>query len=234
MAAIYKRELRAFFSSPIGYVFIAVILFFEGYFFYNSLFSQTTEAIVLVFSSLLTFGMMMIPVLTMKLMSEDKKQKTDQALLTAPVSLAGIVVGKFLAAFTVYGIAICFTLVQGFVMSFFGPLNWGIVFGNVIGTLLYGAATIAIGLFISGLTDSQMIAAIGGFGASILLILIDQVKYMASNEIVTKIVDWISFSDRYSAFTNGVFNFANVIFFLSVVGIFLFLSVSTLEKRRWS
>lgn len=234
MGAIYRREMRGFFTSPIGYSFIAIIVFFEGFYFYNSLATYTTEAIVYVFSGIMSFCMMLIPVLTMRLLSDEKRQKTDQALLTAPVSLGGIVVGKYLAALTVYAISLGFTFIMAFVMSFFGPMNWGLVFGNIIGSLLYGGATIAIGLFISGLTDSQMIAVVGGFFASVFLILVDMLKSLVNNEFVGKVVDWISFTNRYYGFTSGIFNFANVIFFLSVIGVFLFLSVSTLEKRRWS
>lgn len=119
-------------------------------------------------------------------------------------------------------------------MSFFGPTNWGSVFGNIIGSLLYGAALIAIGLFISGLTDSQMIAAIGSFAISIFLLVVDQLVGLVNSPVMTKIADWVSFYSRYVDFTQGIFNFASVIFFLSIAGVFLYLSVSTLEKRRWS
>lgn len=234
MGAIYRREVRNYFTSPLGYVFIAVLLFFEGFQFYNILGAGYSEYFTLIYSFIFTFCMMMIPVLTMRLLSEEKKQKTDQALLTAPVSLGSIVFGKFLAAFTVYAVAIGATLIHAFVMSFFGPTNWGAVFGNIIGSLLYGAALIAIGLFISGLTDSQMIAAIGSFAISIFLLVVDQLVGLVNSPVMTSIADWISFYSRYVDFTQGIFNFASVIFFLSVAGVFLYLSVSTLEKRRWS
>ena len=234
MGAIYRRELRNYFISPLGYVFIAVLLFFEGFQFYNILGAGYSEYFALIYSFIFTFCMMMIPVLTMRLLSEEKKQKTDQALLTAPVSLGSIVFGKFLAAFTVYAVAIGSTLIHAFVMSFFGPTNWGSVFGNIIGSLLYGAALIAIGLFISGLTDSQMIAAIGSFAISIFLLVVDQLVGLVNSPVMTKIADWVSFYSRYVDFTQGIFNFASVIFFLSIAGVFLYLSVSTLEKRRWS
>ncbi len=234
MGAIYRRELKNYFTSPLGYVFIAVLLFFEGFQFYNILGAGNSEYFIYIYSFIFTFCMMMIPVLTMRLMSEEKKQKTDQALLTAPVSLGAIVLGKFFAAFTVYAIAIGSTLVHAFVMSFFGPANWGAIFGNIIGTLLYGSAIIAIGLFISGLTDSQMIAAIGSFAISIFLLVADTLVGAINSPFLTKIAQWVSFYSRYVDFTSGIFNFASVIFFLSIAGVFLYLSVSALEKRRWS
>lgn len=233
MSAIFKREFRNFFTSPIGYVFIAVILFFEGFEFYSVLQYQATETFNLIYSSIFTYCMMLIPILTMRLMSEDKKQKTDQALLTAPVSLPGLVMGKFLAAFSVYGIAICATLIHALVMSFFGAPNWGSIFGNILGSLLYGGAMISIGLFLSGLTDSQIIAAISTFGVSIFLMLVSLLG-QDSSTVLGRVTGWLSFNSRYTNFANGIFDFASTIFFLSITAVFLFLSVGSLEKRRWS
>jgi ABC-2 type transport system permease protein len=195
---------------------------------------QSTQYFSIIFDGIFTFCMMLLPVLTMRLLSEDKKQKTDQALLTAPVSLFGLVFGKFLAAFTVYAIPVLFTIVQAFVLSFLGSPNWALIFGNVIGTLLYGAAIIAIGLFISGLTDSQMIAAIVSFFISMFLMVVGSLASLFNSKFVASIFSALSFSDRYAAFTTGVFDFAAAIYFLSVIGLFLYLTVSTLEKRRWN
>ena len=224
MSAIYKRELRGFFTNPLGYVFIAALLGFEGFYFWQILFYQNTESFMYIYNGIFTFCMMLIPVLTMRLLSEDKKQKTDQALLTAPVSLFGLAMGKFLAALTVHA----------FVMSFMGTPNWAAIFGNVIGTLLYGAAIIAIGLFISGLTDSQMIAAIVSFFISMLLMIIDSISSLFSSKVLTTICKALSFTTRYNAFVNGIFDTGAAIYFLSVIGLFIYLTVSTLEKRRWN
>jgi ABC-2 type transport system permease protein len=146
MEAIYKRELKGFFTNPVGYVFIAVMLAFEGFSFWQMMYYQSTQYFSVIYDNIFSFGMMLIPILTMKLFSEEKKQKTDQALLTAPVSLTGLVMGKFMAAVTVYAIPVLFTLVQAFVLSFIAVPNWAMIFGNVTGTLLYGSAMIAIGI----------------------------------------------------------------------------------------
>lgn len=234
MSAIYRRELRNFFTNPIGYVFIAVLVGFEGFYLWQVMYYQSTQYFSIIFDGIFTFCMMMLPVLTMRLLSEDKKQKTDQALLTAPVSLFGLVFGKFLAAFTVYAIPVVFTIVQAFVLSFIGSPNWALIFGNVIGTLLYGAAIIAVGLFISGLTDSQMIAAIGSFFISMFLMIVGSFANLFNSKVLAYICASISFTNRYAAFTTGVFDFSSAVYFLSVVGLFLYLTVSTLEKRRWN
>lgn len=234
MSAIYKRELRAYFTNPIGYVFIAVLLFFEGMQFYTVLASGSSAYFTTIYGSIFTWCMMLIPVLTMRLMSEDKKQKTDQALLTAPVSLSGLVYGKFFAAFTVYGIVILFTLIPAFIVSFLAVPAWGEIFGNILGSLLYGGAMIAIGLLISSLTDSQMIAAVASFAVSILLIVFSQIVSLFGSAFLTGLATNLSFYERYYSFTTGVCDFSSIVFFLSVIGVFNYLAVTMLEKKRWS
>ena len=164
MRAIFKREMRAYFASPVGYVVVAALLALYGFFYYQVMAIGSSSYITQVFSTMFMFSMMIMPIITMRSMSDDRKNKTDQALITAPVSVTGIVMGKFLAAFGVYFIANTLALLPAITMSFFSSaFPWGILFGNYIGTLLYGAAMISIGVFISGLTISQVIAAIGTF-----------------------------------------------------------------------
>ena len=234
MSAIYKRELLTFFTNPIGYEFIAVLVGFEGFYLWQVMYAQSTQYFSVIYDGIFTFCMMLLPVLTMRLLSEEKKQKTDQALLTAPVSLFGLVFGKFLAAVTVYAIPVLFTLVQGFVLSFMGMPNWALIFGNVIGTLLYGSAIIAIGLFISGLTDSQMIAAVVSFFISMFLMVIGDLSGVFGSKVLSVVFGALSFTTRYSVFTTGVFDTSAAIYFISVIGLFIYLTVSTLEKKRWN
>ena len=140
MFAIFKRELKSYFSSPIGYVVLAVLLFLFGFFYYQILLYRISDYIATnVYGSMFTMCMMVIPIITMKSLSEDKKNKTDQALITAPVGVTSIVFGKFLAAFCVYAIAILLTLIPSFIISMFSDLAWGPVIGNVVGSMLYGA-----------------------------------------------------------------------------------------------
>ena len=234
MSAIYKRELKSFFTNPIGYVFIAAMLGFEGFSFWQVLYYQSTQYFGVVNSTIFSFGMMLLPILTMRLFSEEKKQKTDQALLTAPVSLTGLVMGKFLAAVTVFAIPIAFTLVQAFVLSFMAVPNWTLIFGNVVGTMLYGSAVIAIGMFLSGLTDSQMIAAISAFFVSMMLMIVGSFSTIFNSKFISVICSALSFSDRYEVFTYGVFDLSAAVYFISVIGLFVYLTVATLEKRRWN
>lgn len=235
MSAIFKRELRAYFTSPLAYVVMTVFFFFSGLFF-SYVFSSGVADSTSIFGQLFTIVLFVIPILTMRLMSEDKRQKTDQILLTAPVKLGGIVLGKFFAALTVFGIAISPMLVFQIIFSAFAEsVDWLLFIGNVVGMLLLGASLIAIGLFISSLTESQVVAAVASFAVSLFLILLSSISSMVSGlTFLVAIIDWVSFSSRYNSFTLGVFDYSNFVFFLSIVAIFLFGTVRVLEKKRWS
>ena len=234
MRAILKREMRSYFSSPIGYVCIAVLCALFGFYYYWAMLMGSTSYIPDVYSTMFMWCMMIIPIITMRSMTDDRKNKTDQALLTAPVGVTGIVMGKFLAAFCVFGIAMVLSLVPAFVMSFFGSPVWAVILGTFFGTLLYGGAMISIGVFISSLTESQIIAAIGTFAISIFLMVIGNMGSVVGNNFLGTLINWISFENRYTPFTNGSFNISSIVFFLSVMAIFVFITARKLESRRWS
>ena len=157
MFAIFKRELTAYFTSPLGYVFLAIFYAFSGLFFYIFSLSVGSTDISSVFLMMFIVLMVFVPLLTMRLLSEDKKQKTDQLILTAPVSLLSIVMGKFLAAYAIFAIGVAVMPVYGFVMSTFATVSWLPIWGNTVGLLLLGGIFVSIGLFISSLTENQML-----------------------------------------------------------------------------
>lgn len=234
MTAIWKRELRSYFYSPIAYVFMGVVLFLFGMYYWQVVMMGSSAYIGQVYSVMFTWCMLFLPALTMKTLSEDRKNKTDQALITAPVSVTGIVWGKFLSAFSIYLFTMLITLIPAFVIGLFSDPSWASIFGNFLASLLYGAAIIAIGVFISSLTESQIVALVGTVGTSILLMLIDSLGSVFGNEVIETIVSWISFQSRYMPFTNGIFNISSIVFFLSVVAVFNFITARRLESRRWS
>lgn len=234
MGAIYRREMGAFFSSSIAYIFLAVFYLFSGFFFYNTcLYSATTDMSAL-FSNLFLVIVFLIPILTMKLFSEELKQKTDQGLLTAPVSLPGIVLGKYFSALTLYTAGIAIVLLFGLILSFFGTVSWGICFANFLALFLLGAAFISVGLFISALTENQIVAAVGSFVALMLLYMIDVIANYVKFDTIKELLTALSFYTRYYEFTCGLFNLSSVLFYLSVAVIFNFLTVRVFERRRWA
>lgn len=234
MFAIFKRELKAYFTSPLGYVFLAIFYAFSGLFFYIFSLSVGSTDISSVFLMMFIVLMVFVPLLTMRLLSEDKKQKTDQLILTAPVSLLSIVMGKFLAAYAIFAIGVAVMPVYSFVMSTFATVSWLPIWGNTVGLLLLGGIFVSIGLFISSLTENQMIAAIGGFFINLMILLMNTLKSALPNGFLQDVLSSISVYSRYSEITNGIFSLSSLIFFVSVIFIFLFLTVRVLEKRRWA
>lgn len=233
MLAILKREFNAYFTSPIGYIFLGAFYLFSGYFFMTGpLYSSSTD-LSTIFSSLFSVFMFIIPILTMRLMSEDRRSKADQALLTAPISLTGLVMGKFLAAFFVLCIAIVITLLYAIVISAFATPDWAVFIGHFIGIILLGGALISIGMFISSLTESMVVAAIVSFLVMMFLTLVDSLADLSSWSFLSNILTSISLYSHYKDFTLGMLNFANIIFFLSVMAVFIFFTIRVLDRRRW-
>ena len=234
MAAVWKRECKAYFRTPLGYVIIAVAYFFTGYYFFTyNIYGETTDFTRL-YSLLFSVVLFLIPVLTMRLMSEEKKSKTDQLLLTAPVSRIAIILGKYFSALCVFVIAIAGTLLTALIASCYGTVDWPCIVGNFLGLLLLGAAQIAICLFLSSITESQVIAAVLGFAVSLFLMLIDAISYVAKSPVLQKAFAYISFNERYTPFTLGIVELKSVVFFLSVAALFCAFSVAVLERKRWS
>ena len=213
MGAIFRREVRSYFTSPIGYIFLAAFYAYSGVMFANYSLESGYTRLDSVFSALLIIIIVLIPVLTMRTISEEKRTKTDQCLLTAPVGLGSIVVGK--------------------VVSAFGTPDWNVVVGNIVALALVGGAYIAIGIFCSSFTENQIVAAVISFIALIFVSFLSTIGNLLPFEWLTTVCEKVSFGERYYSFTYGLFDFSNVVFFLSAIVAFLFLTVRVLEKRRW-
>ncbi|MCI1966616.1 MAG: ABC transporter permease [Oscillospiraceae bacterium] len=233
MTAIAKKELKSYFLSPIGYVFVGVLLLLFGFYYYQVLSVGSSSFLPQVYSVMFIWCMMLLPLLTMRSFSDEMRNHTDQGLLTAPIGVGGIVFGKFLAAFLVFAIAMVLSLIPIVIISFFASPDWAAILGTVLGSLLYGAAMISIGVFISSLTKSQIVAAIGTFGASIFLLVINQLSSLVTNTVLAGVITWISFDNRYQPFAKGILDLSSIVFFLSVVAIFWFLTARKLESKRW-
>lgn len=234
MGAIFRREVQSYFTSPIGYIFLAAFYGFSAVFFSATSLQSASTKMDGLFGQLMILLVVLIPILTMRTMSEDKKSKTDQCLLTAPVSLGGIVAGKFLASLLVYTCAVAVTVVYAVILAGFAQMDWLIIIGNVIGLELLGAAFVAVGIFCSSLTENQVVAAVVSFIAMLALDMLSSIAGLIPVQFITNILEKLSFYERYAGFTYGLFDLSNVLFFVSVIVVFLFLTVRVLEKRRWS
>lgn len=234
MGAILKRELSSYFNSAVAYVVMAVYFFFAGIFFCILCVENDTSNLLYVFSNMFVIILFVVPIITMKTFSEEKRQRTDQALLTSPASLTEIVLGKFLGAFVLYAICNCIFLVFALIISFFTSPDWAVILCTFLGLLLLGAALIAINVFISALTESMVIAAVAGMGVGLLIYMLNSFTSSINIDWITAAVNKIDFVTYYTNFTYGLINLTDVVFFLSVAALFLFFTVRVLEKKRWS
>lgn len=233
MKAIFKKEMRSYFYSPLGYVFIAVFALVTALFFFIYNLVKGVGDISYVFSNIMLLLVLIIPVLTMRSFAEEKSRKTDQLLLTCPISVTEIVAGKTLAAYTVFALALALTVVYPVILSFYTEMAWATVICNYIGFFLMGAAFISVGIFISSLTENLLISAFASFGAMFALYLMEWVSGAVQNPVFAAVAEAVSVTARYTDFSRGIINISNVIYYISVVAIFGVLTVTNIEKRRW-
>lgn len=236
MLAIYKRELKSYFRSFIGLLFIAVTLFFLGLYFtvYNLLngypyFAYSVSSVIFLF-------MLSVPILTMRILAEEKRSKTDQLILTAPVSVGAVVMGKFLALVTIFLIPTLIACVYPLIMANFGSVPMGEAYLSILAFFLFGTASIAVGVFISSLTESQVIAAVLSFAVLFLGYMMPSICSIISStgNLLTRLLGCF---DMYTPFANlleGTLNIGSIVYFVSLAALVLFLTVQSIQKRRYS
>lgn len=234
MTAIWKREWKAYFTSMLGYVYLALFLILGAVMFYLTNLRGATTSMTSFFGGMISWSIFILPILTMRLLAEERKQKTEQLLLTAPVDIWEIVVGKFLAAVSVFAVGVLLTGIYVVLLALNGTLPLAETISVYIGYLLFCACIISIGTFVSSLTESQVIAAIVTYAIMLLTMFLGSLSDIVPNQILANVFAWISPMERFSDFTMGILNVAPIVYYLSVITIFLFLTTRVIEKRRWS
>lgn len=229
------RELKSYFLTPIGYIFCGMFLVVSGMAFAQStLLAQSTGSVGQYFVWLIIIFAILIPLLTMKLFSDDKRNRTDQILLTSPVSIIGIVLGKYFAALTVFGVTFAVNSFNFVLLFNYGTPNLLSIFINILGVFLLGAAFIAIGIFLSSITESQLIAAVSSMGVNAAMILISMLASEVESSFFRTILKWFSVVDRFTPFTNQMLDVSAIIYYISLAAVGIFFTTRVLEKRRWS
>ena len=249
MLAIFSKEMRSYFISAVGYVYAGIFLTASALLCcYTTLLSQSYSTSTYFMSLILAF-IVLLPLLTMKLFAEEKKLRTEQLLLTAPVKITSMVLGKFLAALTMFAgttLLSCISFLPLYIYgaeerasSDYASLHIGPVTAQIVGCLIgvfpIGAAFLAIGLFVSSLCENQLSAAI----VTITILLISVVLFFVNSQdlidniFLRAVIDWVSVLSRFQYFSAGMFDFSALIYYLSITGVFLFLTVRVYEKRRW-
>ena len=287
MTAVYKRELRSYLTSMVGYLFIFFILLLTGIYFSAYQLAAAYPKFEYTLSALTFVFLISVPILTMRVLAEERKQKTDQLLLTSPVSVGQIVLGKYLALVTIFAIPMVIMCFYPLLMSKFGTVSFAGAYTGILGFFLLGCANLAIGVFVSSLTESQVIAAVltfvflfafymmngissffsqtsmstaVAFGlliVAIAIIIYTMIKnvlisvvigavgeialvivYVVKSSIfqggIQKVLNVFNLSGHYDNFTNGVFDVTGIVYFISVVAICLFLTMQSIQKRRWN
>ena len=275
MKAIYLKEMRSYFHSLAAYIYFALFIAATGVYFSVICMSYGyTDYAQYVFSNSTILYIVIVPILTMRLFAEEKKQRTDQLLYTSPIRSGSIVFGKYLASVTLLAISMLVSIIEAGVLSMFGNVNWKTVLTGCLGYFLLGACLMAVGMFVSSLTDNQMIAAalsfavvlfcmllpyivcvlaviliawffydetknvkitagVGVAGIAIIAIL-SKVKPALFDNGLSKIIDWFSVLDRFNDFCSGILNASSIVYYVSFIAVFLFLTMQGIEKRRWN
>ena len=288
MIAVYKKEFRQAFTSIFGYMFLAFLLALIGFYVYQINLQKEYASIAYPLSSVTIFFLLLVPMLTMRTLSEEKKQKTDQLIFTAPVSVTRIILGKYLALVTILLIAVAIISTYPLILARYGAVNMKISYSNIAAFFLLGCAYFAIGMFLSAMTESQIVAAILTFIVILVTLLADALKdripsdnfisflvicvlivllavivflmmksiivsvivgvaCLAANAIVyfavdkalfdgllTKMLGWGSLISRFENFRYGLFDSAAYVYYLSLIFLFVFLTIQAIKKRRWS
>jgi ABC-2 type transport system permease protein len=231
--SIWKRELQGYFYTPVGYVFMGVFLLLSSVIFFLTI-MQTRSSDLLTFIGTISYlWMLLCPVLTMRLLAEEKQKRTDQLLLTSPVSLPGIVLGKYLAAVTVMLLTVLLTGLFVLIVALYGQVYPGELLVGYLGFVLQGCAFIALDLFISGCTSNQVTAVVAAFGANFLVWMLDLVQSAVSIGWVNTLLSFFSLYERTEPFLMGQLSFASVGYDLSFAAAFILLTIHVLDSRRY-
>lgn len=232
MRAVYCKELGQYFHSFIGYIYLSVFLLIAGgYFILYNLF-PANGSISEFFSRLMFTVIFLLPMLTMRSYAEERKMKTVQLLLSAPVSSFSVALGKFFAVLTVFAVGLSFTLLYVASLALLGQFEPLVILGNYAGILVSASAFIAIGLTISLLTENQIVACIITYSVLLCLWLIGFIETYISNPFLKQLVHHVSVANRFSEFSMGIFDFSTIIYYLSICAFFLFLISVITERRR--
>ena len=287
MIAIFKRDFKSYFINMTGYVFLGVMLVFAGIYTTAINLVGLSSSFEYVLSNMTIVLMIVIPILTMRSLAEERRSRTDQLLYALPIKISSVVIGKYLAAVAVYGICCVAFCLYPLVLSGFGEVHFAGAFSAIFGFFMLGTALIAICVFLSSLTESQSIAAVLGVASLLALYLLNSlvdlipadaitslfcflgvaalmalviylmtknliisaaalavcaipavVVYFVNSELYAglfpKIVAYLAVFDRFYSFTEGIFDVSAIVYFLSVAVFFVFLTVQSMEKRRWS
>lgn len=236
MIAVFKREFAAYMHSVIGFLFMAITVFFVGLYATRWNIIMGYPYVSYTLSYVLFLFLLSIPILSMRIMADERKQKTDQMILTAPISVGKVVMGKYMSMAAIFLIPMAALCLYPLFLSRLGTVPMADSYTAILAFTLYGLTCIAIGMFISSLTESQVIAAVLSFGVLFLTYMMSGITGMISStgNILTKFLSIFDFYTRFSNMVNGVLDITSVIYFVSIILLMLFLTTQSIQKRRYT
>lgn len=287
MKAIYKRELKSYFSSMVGYAILGFFLLIVGFYFWGCNLNGSDSSVGKTLSNIMLVYTIILPILTMRLLAEEQKQKTDQLLFSSPVSIWGIVTGKYLAAVTIFTAPFVVICTMPIVLNLYGNVDFLANYATIFAFWMLGDVLLAIGLMVSSFTESQIVAAVVSFAINITLFLISSIasilpstafpsmvglmilvllvgififvyirNIIVSGVVVligeaallivyavksslfesafSNVISGISFMSRYTKFASGNFDLGSIFYYVTFIVLFLYLTVQSIQKRRWS
>lgn len=234
MLTIFKRDLLAYFRTPVGYVFMGVFLTLSGLIFYLYNLQNLSGDLLTFLSQLTLLVMLLCPLLIMRLICEDRQKRTDQLVLTSPVSIAAMVLGKYLAAAAVMLITVGLTNVYTLVVALCGRVYLGEWFVGYLGFTLQSLSFLALDLFVSCFAKNQMTGAVAAFGANFLLWMADLLAANLSVGWLSTALNFLSLYDRYEPFRLGQLSYSGILFFVTFIACCLVAAVRVLDARRFS
>ncbi len=230
--AVTKREISTYLYTPTAYAVLAAFLVISGYFFSLSVLTTQSASVQ---STLGNAGLIMVfmaPILTMRLLAEESNLGTSEVLFTTPVSIGQVVAGKFLGGFAIITLLIVLMMAYPLVLDYYGNPDWGVMLSGYLGFWLMAGAFLAAGIFTSSLTNSQMVAGVAGIALLMLLWVIDWAA-QALGAPLEQILMPLSVTRHFADFNRGIIDTQSIIFYLSLIVGFLFLSGRVLESRQW-
>ncbi len=232
--AILKKEFKSYFVSPVAYVLITIFLILSNWLFFNTYFLDAQASMRIFIARLPWIFLFFVPAITMRVWAEEKKMGTMELLMTLPVKDYEVVIGKFLASFLFLVVCLALTLSVPLTIAYTGDPDWGPIIGGYLGTLLMGTAYLSIGLFISAMTENQIVAFILSLIVLFLFFIIGEnfVLYSIPEGLVP-LFEYLGFGSHFMSITRGVIDSRDLLYYCSFIFFFLLLNVKAIESRKW-
>lgn len=241
MFSLYKKELQSYFLSPIAYFVIAFFMETFSLTFIQEIGNVSSSTYTFSFSSIfyvnIFYFIFLLPLLTMRTFSEERKNGTETMLLSSPLNVTQIVMAKFLATATILLIMLAASLFYPIITSIYGRVIWSSLICTYIGFFLFGLVCIALGIFISSLTEMPLLAILLSELAMLMLILMDNLSvnsFLSGIPVLSDVLSWFSNQTKFYVFSQGLMQFSDLLGYVTEIAVFLIWTIISIEKRRWS